>query len=85
MATVTLFTSFFQLDRTGLTSNQFCQADTEPFKTQYNVEYTKLNCDFFAKSGFNYSCSLSPYYGVQKCELFFNVNFLFTFQTFLHW
>ena len=53
-----------QLDRTGLTENQFCRSDVEPFESRFHMKYTKLNCDFFENSGFSHQCSLSPYYGV---------------------
>jgi hypothetical protein len=42
----------------------FCRSNVDTFEEQYRVSYTKLNCEFFANSGFQHDCSLSPYYGV---------------------
>lgn len=56
-------TDALQIDRSGLREG-FCRSNVRNFERQFQVSYSKLNCEFFANSGFQHDCSLSPYFGV---------------------
>ena len=54
----------FQIDRTALRQDVFCRSEVESFELEYQVPYTKLNCDFFGGTDALYNCSHTPYYGI---------------------
>ena len=63
------------LDRTELTEKVYCETDSESFRAEHKVEYTKLNCEFFDDSGSR--CSLLPFYGIPEGTK----DYLFFFKT----
>ena len=64
------FTFFLQIDRTSLRS-KFCETEPADFVIQYNIPYTKLNCEVMEYQGYIKNCSLNKYYGLHSGKAYF--------------
>ena len=62
----------FQIDRTHLSSSFCISSEEDEFKFNYQIPYSKMNCEVFTSTEFLPYCSHTPFYGIktsQSCHM----------------